>query len=123
MSLQTRERPWEFQAGPSIQAAPVHRRLIEAFGCASPLKLGSTATMSASQKYVVGAPLGPKSRGGVVTVLGGATGPLSVAALAPVPSAIAPAPAATAATSVRRDSAPWLSRMLSCCFDISFSSR
>ena len=36
---------------------------------------GSTARTSGSQKYVVGAPFGPKSRGGVVTVLGGAAGP------------------------------------------------
>src|ERR1700730_14892086 len=34
---------------------------------------GSTESTSGSVKYVVGAPCGPKSRGGVVMVLGGAT--------------------------------------------------
>jgi hypothetical protein len=58
--------------------------------------------MSGSQKYVVGAPLGEKSRGGLVTVLGGATGAPCAAAV-PVPATIAPAPAASAWTSVRRD--------------------
>src|SRR6185295_20214645 len=44
-------------------------------GCAMPLNIGSTLRTSGSVKYVVGAPLGPKSRGGDVIVLGGATGP------------------------------------------------
>src|ERR1700693_4348881 len=35
--------------------------------------IGSTESTSGSVKYVVGAPCGPKSRGGVVMVLGGAT--------------------------------------------------
>src|SRR5215216_2482485 len=68
MSLQTRYRPCAFQAGPSDQSAPVHSLWIGALGCARPLKLGSTAMTSGSQKYVLGAPFGPKSRGGVVTV-------------------------------------------------------
>ena len=40
-----------------------------AFGCARPLKDGSTARTSGSQKYRFGAAFGPKSRGGLVTVL------------------------------------------------------
>ena len=60
--------------------------------------------MSGSQKYVVGAPIGPKSRGGVVMVLGGATG-VGCAAAVPAPATIAPAPAASAWTIVRRDNA------------------
>src|SRR5436309_1609590 len=104
MSLNTRNRPTELHAGPSAQAAPVHSRLIAAFGCANPLNIGSTAMTSGSQKYVVGAPPGPKSRGGVVTVLGGATGPVGSAARAAPASASAPAPAANPPTSPRRDS-------------------
>src|SRR4029453_984428 len=82
MSLQTRYRPCPFQAGPSHHSAPVHSRWMGALGCARPLKLGSTAMTSGSQKYVFGAPFGPKSRGGVVTVLGGATGPAGACACA-----------------------------------------
>jgi len=55
-----------------------------------------------SQKYVVGAPRGPKSRGGLVMVLGGTAGATCAAAV-PVPATIVPAPAASAWTSVRRD--------------------
>src|SRR3954447_14193106 len=58
---------------------------------------------SGSQKYVVGAPRGEKSRGGVVIVLGGATGPPCCAAAGP--ATIAPAPAASACTMVRRENA------------------
>jgi len=44
---------------------------------------------------VLGAPFGPKSRGGVVTVLGGATGPVGVwACAAAAPIARVPAPSA-----------------------------
>ena len=55
-------------------------------------------------KYVVGAPPGPKSRGGLVTVLGGATDPLAGACAIALRDAIA-APAATPmlVISVRRD--------------------
>src|SRR4029453_9244852 len=58
--------------------------------------------MSGSVKYVVGAPPGPKSRGGVVTVLGGAIGPLWARARR---GAMDTAPAArpTPVRSVRRD--------------------
>jgi hypothetical protein len=59
---------------------------------------GSTAMMSGSQKYVVGAPRGLKSRGGVVTVDGGAAGPPWAIAL-PAPAIVAPAAIA----------APWMS--------------
>ncbi len=61
--------------------------------------------MSGSQKYVVGAPLGLKSRGGVVIVLGGAAdgGAAGCAAAVHVPATMAPVPAARAWTSVRRD--------------------
>src|SRR3954466_12021191 len=58
---------------------------------------------SGSQKYVVGAPRGEKSRGGVVIVLGGATGPACCAATGA--ATIAPAPAASACTMVRRENA------------------
>ena len=53
-----------------------------------------------------GRPLGPKSRGGLVMVLGGATGPPSAAAAFRDPSAMTPAPAAIAPTSVRRETPP-----------------
>jgi len=46
-----------------------------ALGCRKPLNIGSMVSTSGSVKYVVGAPPGPKSRGGVVIVLGGAIGP------------------------------------------------
>src|SRR5438093_5783386 len=61
--------------------------------------------MSGSVKYVVGAPPGPKSRGGLVTVLGGAAGPAVGAwALArPGATAAAPATAPMALMSVRRE--------------------
>ena len=51
--------------------------------------------------------MGPKSRGGVVTVLGGATGPWACCASAiRDPSATAPALLAAAMSAPRRDSAP-----------------
>src|SRR5204863_9524612 len=74
MSLQTRYRPCPLHAGPSDHSAPVHSRWMGAFGWRRPLNMGSTVMTSGSVKYVVGAPPGPKSRGGVVTVLGGGTG-------------------------------------------------
>src|SRR3954463_10752770 len=61
-----------------------------AFGCASPLKDGSTARTSGSQKYTFGGAFGPKSRGGVVTVV--TLGPFSWPSATPAPSATAPAP-------------------------------
>src|SRR5438046_1216838 len=73
MSLHTRNLPTEFQAGPSDQRAPVHRRWIAAFGWRKPSNDGSTVSTSGSVKYVVGAPPAPKSRGGWVIVLGGST--------------------------------------------------
>src|SRR5262245_24517047 len=72
-----------------------------AFGWRRPLKAGSTVRTSGSVKYVVGAPPGPKSRGGDVTVLGGATGPLAGAWAAPVRGAITAAPAATPSVLMR----------------------
>src|SRR5262245_58244354 len=42
--------------------------------CTSAPNSGATASTSGSVKYVVGAPFGPKSRGGLVTVLGGLCG-------------------------------------------------
>jgi len=54
---------------------------------------------------VVGAPREPKSRGGLVMVLGGAAGPLCAAA-PPAPATMAPAPAANAWTSVRLEIVP-----------------
>jgi hypothetical protein len=75
MSLQTRKRPTPFHAGPSDQSAPVHKRWIGALGWRSASNAGSTVRTSGSVKYVVGAPPGPKSRGGCVIVLGGPAGP------------------------------------------------
>src|SRR5687767_7628118 len=46
-----------------------------ALGWRRPLNMGSIVSTSGSVKYVVGAPPGPKSRGGVVMTLGGAMGP------------------------------------------------
>jgi hypothetical protein len=56
-------------------------------------------------KYVVGAPPGPKSRGGVVIVLGGATAPVAGACAAARPGITTAAPAATPKVfmSMRRD--------------------
>src|SRR5262245_66497876 len=88
MSLHTRYRPWAFHAGPSAQSAPVHSRWMGAFGWRRPLNAGSTVRTSGSVKYVVGAPPGPKSRGGEVTVLGGATGPAAGAWAAAMRGAI-----------------------------------
>src|SRR5262245_26167200 len=62
-----------------------------AFGCASPLKDGSTARTSGSQKQTFGAPFGPKSRGRLVTVLAGAA-PLPWPNASPAASATALAP-------------------------------
>ena len=105
MSLQTRYRPWLDQAGPSAHRAPVHKRWIGALGWRSPLNTGSTVRTSGSVKYVVGAPPGPKSRGGAVTVLGGATGPLDGPWARVVPGAAATTPTAAprAPMTVRRD--------------------
>src|SRR5258708_3531262 len=75
-----------------------------ALGCASALNDGSTASTSGSLKYVVGAPRGLKSRGGVVIVVGGAgaTGGVAGAwARAIAGNATAPMPAA--AIRPRRD--------------------
>src|SRR3954471_7655776 len=66
-----------------------------AFGWRRPLKIGSTVMTSGSVKYVVGAPPGPKSRGGVVTVLGGAMGPPGGAWARTMAGERAAAPAAT----------------------------
>ena len=52
-------------------------------------------------KYVVGAPFGPKSRGGVVTVLGGAIGPWALARRGATTAA--PAASPTPVMSVRRE--------------------
>ncbi|WP_229178791.1 hypothetical protein [Bradyrhizobium ivorense] len=49
---------------------------------------------SGSQKYVVGAPRGLKSRGGLVIVVGGPTGATFWASALPIP--VAPAAAVTA---------------------------
>src|SRR6267142_1066375 len=69
------------------------------------LNMGSTVMTSGSVKYVVGAPPGPKSRGGVVTVLGGAVGPGGGpwADTMAGASAMAPAVAPMAVSSERRD--------------------
>src|SRR3989442_8709246 len=74
ISLHTRYRPTPLHAGPSDQSAPVHNRWIGAFGCRRPLKIGSMVSTSGSVKETFGGALGPKSRGGVVIVLGGAIG-------------------------------------------------
>src|SRR5258708_5334213 len=74
MSLQSRYRPWLFQAGPSAQSAPVQSRLIDAFGWTSALNAGSIVRTSGSLKYVVGAAPGPKSRGGFETTVGADAG-------------------------------------------------
>src|SRR5258708_21189911 len=74
MSLQSRYRPWLFQAGPSAQSAPVQSRLIDAFGWTRALNAGSIVRTSGSLKYVVGAASGPKSRGGFEMTVGADTG-------------------------------------------------
>src|ERR1700682_6333739 len=74
MSLHTRYRPCEFQAGPSDHNAPVHRRWIETLGWRKPSKAGSTVSTSGSVKEVVGAAAGLQSHGGWVIVLCGPTG-------------------------------------------------
>src|SRR5262249_55506123 len=74
-----------------------------ALGWANPSNIGSTARTSGSQKYVVGAPPGPKSRGGVVTVLGGAMGVWARASRGA--RTAAPAARPTLAMSVRREMA------------------
>src|SRR5881628_1253375 len=76
-----------------------------AFGWRRPLNIGSTVMTSGSVKYVVGAPPGPKSRGGLVTVLGGAAGPAVGAWALARPGATDPAPATApmALMSVRRE--------------------
>src|SRR4051794_37874371 len=61
-----------------------------AFGCARPLKDGSTARTSGSQKYTFGGAFGPKSRGGGVAVV--TLGPFSWPSATPALSATAPAP-------------------------------
>jgi len=101
-------RPTEFQAGPSDQRAPVHSRWIGALGCRSPLNAGSTVRTSGSVKYVVGAPPEPKSRGGLVTVLGGAAGALAGACAIATRGITTAAPAATPMVfmSMRRDITP-----------------
>src|SRR5438552_17684340 len=71
MSLQTRYRPSPDHAGPSHHNPPVHSRVIAEFAWMYLPNSGSTVTMSGSVKYVVGGALGLKSRGGIVTVLGG----------------------------------------------------
>src|SRR5207237_6745511 len=74
MSLQSRNRPWLFHAGPSAQSAPVQRRLIDVFGCTSALNAGSIVSTSGSLKYVVGGASGPKSRGGLEITVGATAG-------------------------------------------------
>src|SRR6266540_5183519 len=108
MSLQTRYRPWLLQAGPSDHIAPVHRRWIGVFPWRRPLKLGSIVRTSGSAKYTFGAALGPKSRGGVVTVVKGAAGPIGGACARAVPAATstAPAPMPIAVINARRDIRP-----------------
>src|SRR5438093_13774923 len=75
-----------------------------ALGWASAANDGSIVRTSGSLKYVVGAPRGLKSRGGVVMVVGGPTGPPGAAgawARAMAGKATAPMPAA--AIRPRRD--------------------
>src|SRR5229473_1700927 len=78
---------------------------------------GSTVITSGSLKYVLGAPFGLKSRGGLVVVVAGVAGPAppggfptpwsAGAAKAPVgPTATAPATAATALINVRLATRP-----------------
>ena len=63
---------------------------------------------------MLGAPFGPKSRGGVVTVLGGAAGPAGAwARAASAPTAKAPAPAPSAWTKWRLESVLDVCRLLS----------
>ncbi len=50
MSLQIRNRPTAFQAGPSAQSAPVQRRRIALLGTMEASKAGSTASTSGSVK-------------------------------------------------------------------------
>src|SRR5262245_18207072 len=103
MSLHTRYRPWPLHAGPSDQRAPVHRRWIGAFGWRRPLNSGSIVSTSGSVKYTFGGAFGPKSRGGVVIVLGGAIGAGVWAAARRGPSATAPAATPAVLISTRLD--------------------
>src|SRR5205823_8930012 len=77
-----------------------------------PLNTGSTLRTSGSVKYVVGAPPGPKSRGGFVTVLGGVAGRPGVAWARATRGATAATPATVprGGRSVRRDIGPLWSR-------------
>src|SRR5215470_1337127 len=105
MSLQTRYRPTPFHAGPSDHRAPVHRRLSGVLPCRSRSKAGSMV-MTSGSTYVTGGAFGPKSRGGLVTVLGGVAGPEGggVCAMARrEPSAAAPATAPMVVKSMRRE--------------------
>src|SRR5215813_2100580 len=104
MSLHTRYRPWLFHAGPSAHSDPVHSRWIGAFGWRRPLNAGSTVRTSGSVKYVVGAPPGPKSRGGLVMVVGGAAGWGACAVARLGASAMAPAATPMVFMRSRRDS-------------------
>src|ERR1041384_8370332 len=67
--------------------------------------------MSGSVKYVVGGALGPKSRGGLVTVLGGATGPLGGACAMAMRGTLAAATTPMALSSMRRDRRPLFIRL------------
>src|SRR5687767_12186989 len=77
-----------------------------AFGWRRPLNIGSIVSTSGSVKYVVGAPPGPKSRGGVVMTLGGVMAPLPAGACARTAwgaTAAAPAIVPMALMSERRE--------------------
>src|SRR4030095_16570473 len=56
------------------RAPPLNTRWRAAWPWRKPLNAGSTVMTSGSVKYVVGAPPGPKSRGGGVMVLAGSAG-------------------------------------------------
>ena len=66
--------PLGVPAGPSDHSAPVHNRWIGALAWRRALKAGSIVSTSGSVKYTFVGVLGPKSRGGLVIVLGGDAG-------------------------------------------------
>src|SRR5262247_1419786 len=98
MSLQTRYLPTPLHAGPSDHSAPVQSRSSGVLPCRRLLNAGSMV-MTSGSTYVAGEAPGPKSRGGVVTVLSGVAGPAGGAwatamrgATTATPAAITPAP-------------------------------
>src|SRR5690349_11132926 len=96
MSLKTRKRPTLLHAGPSSHRPPVHNLLIALFGRTTPSNAGSTVRMSGSVKYVVG---WLKSRGGLLTTVGG----VARCAKSVSPPTAAPATAPIAFIAARRE--------------------